>query len=78
MLTRSFFPLLLNYGFTGTFFVLATPAHLEAPGYLTWAQIEEMAKIRRIRLNGITYRTEVLRVPMDTYGCVVCALVYLE
>lgn len=37
------FPLLLEYGFTGTFFVLATPAHFEAPGYLTWAQMKEMA-----------------------------------
>jgi peptidoglycan/xylan/chitin deacetylase (PgdA/CDA1 family) len=37
------FPLLLDYGFTGTFFVLATPAHLESPGYLTWAQMKEMS-----------------------------------
>jgi peptidoglycan/xylan/chitin deacetylase (PgdA/CDA1 family) len=37
------FPLLLDYGFTATFFVLATPAHFEAPGYMTWAQMKEMA-----------------------------------
>lgn len=37
------FPLLLDYGFTGTFFVLSTPAHLESPLYLTWAQIKEMS-----------------------------------
>ncbi len=37
------FPLLLDYGFTGTFFVLATPAHFESPDYLTWAQMNEMA-----------------------------------
>ncbi len=37
------FPLLLEYGFTGTFFVLATPAHFESPGYLTWEQMREMA-----------------------------------
>lgn len=37
------FPLLLDYGFTGTFFVLATPAHFESPNYLTWAQMKEMA-----------------------------------
>ncbi|MCJ7610040.1 pyruvoyl-dependent arginine decarboxylase [Candidatus Bathyarchaeota archaeon] len=43
---------------------------------LEW-KIEEMAKIRHIRLSNITYRIEVLRVPMDSYGCVVCALVYL-
>jgi arginine decarboxylase len=43
---------------------------------LEW-KIQEMAKIRHIRLKNITYRTDVLRVPMDNYGCVVCALVYL-
>ena len=37
------FPLLLDYGFTGTFFVLATPAHFESPEYLTWTQMKEMA-----------------------------------
>ncbi len=37
------FPLLLDYGFSGTFFVLATPAHFEAPSYLTWAQMKEMS-----------------------------------
>lgn len=37
------FPMLLEYGFTGTFFVLATPAHFESPGYMTWAQMKEMA-----------------------------------
>jgi arginine decarboxylase len=43
---------------------------------LEW-KIQEMAKIRHIVLSSITYRTEVLRVPMDNYGCVVSALVYL-
>jgi arginine decarboxylase len=43
---------------------------------LEW-KIQEMAKIRHIILRNITYRTDVLRVPMDNYGCVVCALVYL-
>lgn len=37
------FPLLLDYGFTGTFFVLATPAHFEWEGYMTWAQMKEMS-----------------------------------
>lgn len=37
------FPMLLEHGFTGTFFVLATPAHFEQPGYLTWAQMKEMS-----------------------------------
>jgi arginine decarboxylase len=43
---------------------------------LDW-KIKEMAKIREIEINGIEYRTEVLRVPMDSYGCVVAALVYM-
>ncbi len=37
-------PLLLKYGFVGEFFVLATPAHYEAPQYLTWNNIREMAE----------------------------------
>jgi len=37
------FPLLLDYGFTGAFFVLATPTHFESPAYLTWAQMKEMS-----------------------------------
>jgi peptidoglycan/xylan/chitin deacetylase (PgdA/CDA1 family) len=37
------FPLLLEHGFPGTFFVLASPAHYESTGYLTWAQVKEMS-----------------------------------
>jgi peptidoglycan/xylan/chitin deacetylase (PgdA/CDA1 family) len=37
------FPLLLDYGFSGTFFVLATPAHFEWEDYLTWDQMLEMS-----------------------------------
>ncbi|NLE99585.1 MAG: polysaccharide deacetylase family protein [Anaerolineales bacterium] len=37
------FPLLVEFGFSGTFFVLATPAHHEWNEYLTWSQIKEMA-----------------------------------
>ncbi len=36
-------PLLQQYGFVGTFFVLATPTHYENPNYLTWAMMREMA-----------------------------------
>lgn len=43
---------------------------------LDW-KIREMAKIRKIQLNGINYRIEVMRVPMDHYGCVISSLVYL-
>lgn len=37
------FPRLLAYGFPGTFFMLATPAHQEDEGYLTWTQAKEMS-----------------------------------
>jgi len=43
---------------------------------LEW-KIKEMAKIREIELNGISYRTETLTIPMDSYGCVVASLVYV-
>ncbi len=33
-------PLLQQYGFVGEFFVLATPAHYEAPAYMSWAQVQ--------------------------------------
>ena len=36
-------PLLQQYGFVGEFFVLATPAHYEAPAYLTWNDVRAMA-----------------------------------
>ena len=37
------FPTLLEYGFTGTFFVLATPAHYRWDQYVTWEQLAEMS-----------------------------------
>jgi len=37
------FPILLEFGFSGTFFVLSTPAHYEWEPYLTWPQMKEMA-----------------------------------
>jgi len=42
---------------------------------LEW-KIKEMAKIRGIKIGPIKMRIEVLRVPMDNYGCVISALVY--
>jgi len=38
-------PLLQKYGFVGEFFLLATPAHYEAPNYLTWADVRAMAEV---------------------------------
>jgi len=40
-------------------------------------KIKEMAKIRGIEIDEIRYRAEVSRVPMDNYGCVIAALVYI-
>lgn len=37
------FPFLQKYGLVGTFFVLATPAHVGDPNYLDWAMMKEMA-----------------------------------
>ncbi len=42
---------------------------------LEW-KIKEMAEIRGIEIKGIKLRIEVLRVPMDNYGCVIATLVY--
>jgi arginine decarboxylase len=42
---------------------------------LEW-KIKEMAKIRGIQIGPTQMRMEVLRVPMDNYGCVISALVY--
>jgi arginine decarboxylase len=43
---------------------------------LEW-KIREMAKARGIELNEISYRTDVLAVPLENYGCVITALIYL-
>lgn len=37
-------PLLQKYGFIGEFFLLVTPAHYEAPAYLSWDQVRLMAE----------------------------------
>ncbi len=37
------FPILQKYGFTGAFFVLAGPADVASPRYLTWEMIAEMS-----------------------------------
>lgn len=37
------FPILQEFGFTGTFFIITNFADNNAPGYMNWAQIEEMA-----------------------------------
>jgi len=63
------FPLLLDYGFTGTFFVLATPAHFESPGYLTWAHMKEMSDAgMEIQAHG--------RDHVDLRGCPYDYLIY--
>ena len=37
------FPMLQTYGFTAEFFMLATPSHFEAPHYLSWNDVRELA-----------------------------------
>jgi len=44
---------------------------------LEW-KTKEMAKIRGIQIGPIQKSVEVLRVPMDNYGCVISALVYYK
>ena len=43
---------------------------------LTW-KINEMAKTREISIKKIGYRTEVLRVPIENYGCAIAALIFI-
>jgi len=43
---------------------------------LEW-KTREMAKTRGIEIDKISCRTEVSRVPMDNYGCVIAVLVYV-
>lgn len=43
---------------------------------LQW-KMDEMAKLRDIRLESIRYRIEELSIPMDNYGACISALVWL-
>ncbi|MBC7260053.1 MAG: polysaccharide deacetylase family protein [Chloroflexi bacterium] len=38
------FPLLVKYGFTATFFINTQPIDDEYPGYMTWAQVEQLSR----------------------------------
>lgn len=40
-------------------------------------KIKEMVKIREIKTEKINYKFQTLKVPMDNYGCVLVALVFL-
>jgi arginine decarboxylase len=40
-------------------------------------KLMEMAKIRELELGKINYTYETLEVPMDNYGCVISALVFI-
>lgn len=37
------FPILREYGFTGTFFIITSPVDAEDAAYMSWAQIKEMS-----------------------------------
>ena len=43
---------------------------------LEW-KIKEMARTREIEIDKIGYRTNVLSVPIENYGCVIAALVFI-
>ena len=40
-------------------------------------KLNEMAETREIEIGEINYRTEILTVPLENYGCVIAALIYL-
>lgn len=43
---------------------------------LQW-KIEEMAKLRRVEIEKINFKTEELTIPMDHYGAVLAAVIFL-
>ncbi|UCE29678.1 MAG: pyruvoyl-dependent arginine decarboxylase [Candidatus Bathyarchaeota archaeon] len=43
---------------------------------LKW-KIDEMAKTREIKIGETNYRLEALKVPLEKYGCVIAALVFM-
>ncbi len=58
------FPTLKDFGFTGTFFVITGRADSNAAGYLTWAQIEEMAATgMEIGGHSLDHRYDLGRMP---------------
>ena len=58
--------------------VAETHGYMDKEALLEVAQwkIEEMAKIRDIKMGEIQHVYETMRVPMDNYGCVIAALVF--
>ena len=57
----------------------------EAHGYMNKKDLEktlgwkitEMAKIRQIEIDRTNYQTETIQVPINNYGCVIAALIYI-
>jgi arginine decarboxylase len=41
------------------------------------AKVQEMARIRNIKIGNVKYRIETIDVPKNYYGCAVAALVYI-
>jgi len=58
--------------------VMETSGHMDEKSIkdMLEGKLREMAKVRRIEIVEINYRTEVLRVPPNHYGSVIAALVY--
>ena len=64
----------------GQFGIVAeTHGYMDKQALLEIAQwkIEEMAKIRNIEIKELKYVYETMQVPMDQYGCVLAALVFV-
>jgi arginine decarboxylase len=59
--------------------VAETHGYMEKEALLELAEwkIKEMAKIREIKNEKINNKIQTLRIPMDNYGCVIVALVFL-
>ena len=64
----------------GQFGIVAeTHGYMDKQALLEIAQwkIKEMAKIRNIEIKELKYVYETMQVPMDQYGCVLAALVFV-
>lgn len=61
------FPTLKDYGFTGTFFIITQFADMQANGYMTWEQIQELATNgMEIGTHTIDHRANLARLNVNT------------
>lgn len=61
------FPTLLDYGFTGTFFIITQFADTKVNGYMTWEQIQELeANGMEIGTHTLDHRANLARLNLNT------------